>query len=83
MSAPDKLFDDINRVYNGPAKFAESTFDYLNRSASPESQKVRKLLEEWFSRYPDEEKKILRTAYDLMIGVFIQHFLNFIFAICF
>ncbi len=61
MSVPDKLFDDINRVYNGPAEFAESIFNYLNRSARPESQKVRELLEEWFSKYPDEEKEDLKN----------------------
>ena len=60
MSAPEKLFDDIKRVYNGPAEFSESIFNYLNRSARPESQKVCELLEEWFSKYPDEEKEDLR-----------------------
>ncbi len=61
MSAPEKLFDDIKRVYNGPAEFSESIFNYLNRSARPEFQRVRELLEEWFTKYPDEEKENLRN----------------------
>jgi hypothetical protein len=47
-----KLFDEIERDSYEPAKYAEPIFDFLNRSARIESERVRRELEKWFSRYP-------------------------------
>jgi hypothetical protein len=33
-----KLFDEMDHDYTGPALYSESGFDYLNRSARPESE---------------------------------------------
>ncbi len=61
MSAPDRLFDDIDRVYDGPRRYTEPVFDYINHSARPEYLKIRKLLEEWFTRYPRKEREELKN----------------------
>lgn len=49
-----KLFDEVNRDYTGVALYAEPEFIYLNRSARPEANTIRKFLEDWFSHYPGE-----------------------------
>jgi hypothetical protein len=49
-----ELFDDISRKDRGSANYSKSRFDYLNRSARPESERVRNLLEEWFAHIPSE-----------------------------
>jgi hypothetical protein len=46
------LFDDVKRTDEGRAAHAEPEFSYLNRSAREDVARVRKVLEEWFSRYP-------------------------------
>lgn len=54
------LFDEINRIDNGPALYAEPQFTYLNRSARQDVRRVRAVLEDWFSRYPAGEQADLR-----------------------
>jgi len=51
-----KLFDDFERTFRGPAEYSKSDFDYLNRSDRIEAERIRALLEEWFERYPDQDK---------------------------
>jgi len=51
------LFDDIKREYQGLALYAEPQFMYLNRSARPQTVKIRDTLETWFSRYPEGQTK--------------------------
>jgi hypothetical protein len=58
-----RLFDDIHRQDLGPAAFAESGSEYLNRSARPEYYRIRTVLEEWFSHYPDSCRSLLRTRF--------------------
>lgn len=53
------LFDNIPRDDEGPASYAEPQFNYLNRSARGDVAKVRKTLEDWFSRYSDEARTAL------------------------
>jgi len=48
------LFDDITRNDNRPARYAQASFDYLNKSARPEFERVRNLLEQWFEHIPSE-----------------------------
>lgn len=57
------LFDDINRTDTGPAAHSESSFEYLNRSGRPAVERVRNLLERWFSRFPDDGKTELRARF--------------------
>jgi hypothetical protein len=51
-----KLFDDFSRTYLTPGGYNESSFDYLNRSASEPICKIRRVLEDWFSRYPADHQ---------------------------
>lgn len=57
------LFDDIRRDYTGVAGYSEPEFVYLNRSARPEANLIRALLEVWFSRYPQAEAVDLRARF--------------------
>lgn len=56
MSSVKSLFDNFNRNYIGPKHYAESIYDYLNRSAHVEANRIRKLLNFWFQKYPDKHK---------------------------
>lgn len=58
-----QLFDDINRDDTGPAKQTEPPFQYLNRSARPEFQKIRDVMEEWFSHYPSDKQAEFRQEF--------------------
>lgn len=53
----------------GPANYDESQYEYLERSARAGAQRIRAVIEVWFSRYPDSEKnelkKCLRTSNDI------------------
>ena len=53
------LFDNVPRDDDGPASYAEPSFTYLNRSARQDVAEVRRMLEGWFSRYPDEARMAL------------------------
>lgn len=52
-----KLFDDFKRDYFGPAKYTESRWKYMNRSARPGFQYVRDVLDEWFADYEADSSK--------------------------
>ncbi len=47
-----KLFDDSERTYEGLKEPRESIYQFLNRSALPEYEETRNLLESWFQDYP-------------------------------
>jgi hypothetical protein len=47
-----KLFDNVVRSDYGRAAYSEPSFSYLNRTARKEFNKIRLVLEDWFSRYP-------------------------------
>jgi hypothetical protein len=55
-----RLFDQLERTFTGPAKYSESSFDFLNRSARDSAKAVRTVLEEWFHRFPAESQADLR-----------------------
>ena len=57
------LFDSIERTYLEAAKHNENTYDYYNISARTDITKVRDALEGWFSGYPKEEKKELKSRF--------------------
>jgi len=56
-----RIFDEINRTDNGPSLYAEPEFRYLNRSARAEADRVRQVLEEWLSHYPQSEQAELQA----------------------
>lgn len=55
-----RLFDEIERKDTGPKPESEADYEYINRSARPEVEKIRSLLEDWFSRYPEKEQTEFR-----------------------
>jgi hypothetical protein len=55
------LFDEISRHELGPRKPSESSFHWLNTSARVEAQRVRQVLEEWFTAFPEDGKTDLRS----------------------
>ena len=55
-----KLFDENVRDELGPKLEADSYYRYLNRSARPEAERIRNVLEEWFSHYPNEYRDSLQ-----------------------
>lgn len=72
-----RLFDDILRKDTGPAFYSEDYFTYLNRSARPEAEKVRWLLETWFSHYPQKEQVELRERFRMAeLSAFYELFLH-------
>lgn len=58
-----RLFDEISRTYQAPAGYGEPDFDYLNRSANEPICRVRAVLEDWFSRYPESAQSELRQRF--------------------
>lgn len=57
------LFDRMDRPDLGPAFYAEPKFRYLNRSGRAPAQRIRELLEEWFSHYPEKDRPDLRGRF--------------------
>lgn len=57
------LFDDIDRTCTDIPSRTELQFVYLNRSARQAADTIRRVLEDWFSRYPDDEKHSLRKQF--------------------
>ncbi len=50
------LFDNKERNLESPADYNADIYKYYNDSSRPEVNNLRRLLEGWFSEYPDEEK---------------------------
>ena len=53
-----QLFSDITRTDSGPRRYIESSAEYLDRSAQPEAANIRRLLEDWFSRYLEHRMEL-------------------------
>ena len=51
-----QLFDEKPRSYTKSALRAETTYSFLDRSALPELDKVRAMLQRWIERLPDEHQ---------------------------
>jgi hypothetical protein len=58
-----KLFDQFQRTDYETARYAESLFTYMNRTARDEFEEVRKKLETWFSHYPVSEQIEMRARF--------------------
>ena len=57
------LFDPVERAYKGYRERAEAEFAFLNRSARADVDTVRRLLESWFDKIPEEKKKDIRSRF--------------------
>ncbi len=57
------LFDEMVRNDFESARYAEPGFTYLNRTARAEFARIRRTLEEWFSRYPLSGQTELRARF--------------------
>jgi len=57
------LFDDIERNDIGLRLYSEPEFIYLNRSARPVVQKVREVMDDWYSHYPESHRADLRGRF--------------------
>ncbi|RYU93804.1 hypothetical protein [Emticicia agri] len=55
-----KLFDEKERHNIDFAKHQHNSYDFYNDTAREEFVAVRNRLEDWFSRYPDSDKKQLK-----------------------
>jgi hypothetical protein len=53
------IFDDIAREDMAAPLPDETQFAYLNRSARPEAERVRKLVDEWLAEYPESQRKTM------------------------
>lgn len=81
MIRSKKLFNKMNRDFTGPKLYAESIFDYLNRSARLEYKRIRTLLEQWFERFSsevqDELRERIRSKDDRqLLGAFYELYLH-------
>jgi hypothetical protein len=56
------IFDDLERNYHGVALHREDEYSFLNRSARPAADKVRRLLEDWAREYPAKERDTLKSS---------------------
>ena len=65
MTSEDLLFDDVVRVDDTVARYAEGDFPFLNRSSWPESARIRDELERWFARFPSSAVDAARERRDL------------------
>lgn len=54
-----KLFDEFERTDAAPAKYGESLYDALNRLSWNNATVIRATLEDWFSAYPESNKRDL------------------------
>jgi hypothetical protein len=61
------IFDDIPRADMGLPLPDETQFAYLNRSNRPVAERVRKLVDEWFTEYPESHRENLVGRFRSMI----------------
>jgi hypothetical protein len=58
-----KLFDTVVRRDASPARHGEDHFRFLNRVDRPYWDEVRRVLEDWFSHLPADEKPAFRARF--------------------
>jgi hypothetical protein len=66
-----KLFEEKTRIRLDPARHNEDPFEYYDSSAQKDISNIRKLLNEWFEKYPDSEKPELKSRF---VGDFYPSF---------
>jgi len=63
------LFSQMDRTYTGPKLYAESNYNFLDRSARQEAATVRVILEQWFSHFPMADQADLLGRFKSPIDV--------------
>jgi hypothetical protein len=58
-----KLFDKTSEFIEGPASNNENSFNYYHKSNRIDIKIIRVTLEDWFSKYPEVEKKELKIRF--------------------
>lgn len=58
----DLFATDFTRTFPGPIDIRESIYDYFNRSARPEAERGREIMNGWYEAYPHDEKNRLRRC---------------------
>lgn len=58
-----KLFDKTSEFIEGPASNNENSFNYYHKSNRVDIKIIRVTLEDWFSKYPEAEKKELKIRF--------------------
>jgi hypothetical protein len=58
-----KLFEDKIRIDREPAKHIDNLYDFYDRNAQPWIEKVRNILNYWFSHYPEIEQYELKCRF--------------------
>lgn len=58
-----RIFGDFKRTDPRPASDMESSYRFLNRAARPDVERVRNVVEEWFSEYPVDARADLRSRF--------------------
>lgn len=66
------LFEDYERTYMGPSGYSESQYAFLDRSGRPEFERVRSLMNQWFTEYPKCSRADLKGR--IRSNVSRQHF---------
>jgi hypothetical protein len=56
----ESLFDNFSRTDVTPTRYAERTYDFLNRVAGPYWQRVRDLLDDWWRDHPNGTRADIR-----------------------
>lgn len=77
MSTKPPLFPERQRTDDAPGRHGEQTFAFLERSGLIRAQRVRELLNNWYSRYPAEVQSELASRFvdDFHAG-FLELFLH-------
>ena len=57
------LFEERERSYFGPRRWAEPHYSFLNRSAHPAEAGVRALMNRWYREYPETARADLRGRF--------------------
>jgi hypothetical protein len=75
-----KLFEDKIRTDNSPSKHIDNSFDFYDRSASPQVSIIREKLNQWFENYPENEKMEMKARFRTSFSpAFYELFLHELF----
>lgn len=75
-----KLFDKTSEFIEGPASNNENSFNYYHKSNRVDIKIIRVTLEDWFSKYPETEKKELKIRFKKEFdSAFFELFLHELF----
>jgi hypothetical protein len=62
-SPASRLFGAYTRVNASPPTVAESSYEFLDRAAGGRYSKIRDLLEDWFTYFPENARNDLRKRF--------------------